>query len=185
MFVKCYEQNNSEFQEILEIRWNFLWSSDAFSYTSRLKYQVAGCRWVIWVRWVCYHIITWLAFTKDSVVRNYIVVKNTTDRLPHSEIPNWFRQARVDASGRIYQNHSPVIGMLTGCLVDYSRRGERVTAHARSLVVSVRMRKGSRSRDVSVAPTGGGLCEECDWFSCSHGSIVVAESLSVCNWFSI
>lgn len=60
---------------------------------------MAGCRWVIWVWWVCYHIITWLAFTKDSVVRNYIVVKNTTDRLLHSEIPNWFRQARVDASG--------------------------------------------------------------------------------------
>lgn len=153
MFVKCYEQNNSEFQEILEIRWNFLWSSDAFSYTSRLKYQAAGCRWVIWVRWVCYHIITWLAFTKDSVVRNYIVVKNTTDRLPHSEIPNWFRQARVDASGRIYQNHSPVIGMLTGCLVDYSRLGERVTAHARSQCACVRVPGAVTS--ASRRPVGG------------------------------
>lgn len=46
--------------------------------------------------------------------------------------------------------------MLPGCLADYSRRGGGVTAHARSLGVSERMRKGSRSCDVSVAP---GCCE--------------------------
>lgn len=125
----------------------------------------------------------------DSVVRNYIVVKNTTDRLPHSEIPNWFRQARVDASGprdvfiRITLRWSecwPAVWLIIAGAGNESLHMLGVLSCQCACVrVPGAVTSASRRRD------GGGLCEECDWFSCSHGSIVVAESLSVCNWFSI